>query len=170
MSGAFGKSSGNGEPKMSKATEHTEHAESPRAQIALLHEDLTGVIRQTAFETHQYFGSGFLEKVYTNALAHRLRKKGLKVQPKQEHLVCDEDGTVVGEYESDLIVDDCVLIEVKAAKAIIGDHVAQTLNYLKVTGIPVGLLINFGKTRLEVRRFLGPSVSSVCSVAPLPPS
>lgn len=134
----------------------------------LLHEELTGLIRQTAFETHSYFGPGFLEKVYENALVNRLRKKGLKVGQKKQLVVYDEDGTTVGDYEADLFVNGCVVVEVKAAKAIAGEHVAQLLNYLKASHMSLGLLINFGTSRLEFRRFvLGTisSVSPVCSVA-----
>ena len=133
----------------------------------LVHEELTGVVRQTAFETHVYFGKGFLEKVYENALANRLRKKGLDVAQQSATHVRDEDGTIVGDYVADLIVNECVLIEVKAVKSIADEHVAQVLNYLKVTGVRVGLLVNFGARTLEFRRFVldpRPSVSSASSV------
>jgi len=146
----------------------------------LLHEELTGLIRQTAFETHSYFGPGFLEKVYENALVNRLRKKGLEVGQQKQLVVYDEDGTLVGDYYADLLVNDCVVVEIKAAKAFAGEHIAQLLNYLKATHMSLGLLINFGTGRLEFRRFvLGTlsSVSSACSVAtrlsrdlPPPPS
>ena len=134
----------------------------------LVHEELTGVLRQTAFETHSYFGHGFLEKVYENALVNRLRKKGCKVAQQSALLVRDEDGTVAGECVADLIVDDCVVVEVKAATSLANEHVAQILNYLRACGIRLGVLVNFGARRLQFRRFLldpTPSVSSVCSVA-----
>jgi GxxExxY protein len=121
---------------------------------ALVQQELTGQIRQTAFEVHRYFGNGFLEKVYANALAHRLRKKGLPVCPKVKVKVHDEDGTIVGDYEADLLVKECVLVEVKAVKKLAPEHTAQVLNYLKATGIEVGLLINFGSYRFEMRRFV----------------
>lgn len=132
----------------------------------LVHGELTGVVRQTAFETHVYFGKGFLEKVYENALANRLRKKGLNVVQQFAIPVRDEDGTAVGDYVADLIVNECVLIEVKAVKSLAEEHVAQVLNYLKVTGIRVGLLVNFGAGALELRRFVldPPSVPSASSV------
>jgi len=120
----------------------------------LLHGETTGQIRQTAFEVHRYFGRWFLEKVYENALAHRLRKSGLAVEQQRQLEVRDEDGTVVGEYYADLIISGLVLVEVKAAKALAPEHIAQLLNYLKVTEIAVGLLINFGGKQLQVRRFV----------------
>jgi GxxExxY protein len=134
----------------------------------LLHEELSGLIRQTAFETHRYFGPGFLEKVYENVLVNRLRKKGLDVKAQQALVVHDEDGTVVGDYDADLFVESCVVVEVKAARALAGEHVAQLLNYLKASRTQLGLLINFGATKLEYKRFVfgyGNSVSSACSVA-----
>ena len=134
----------------------------------LVREELTGVLRQTAFETHSYFGHGFLEKVYENALVNRLRRKGLKIAQQSALLVRDEDGTVVGEYVADLVVDDCVVVEVKAVTSLANEHVAQILNYLKACGIRLGVLVNFGARRLQFRRFLldpTPSVSPVCSVA-----
>ena len=120
----------------------------------LLFEALTGKVRQTAYETHVYFGPGFLEKVYRNALAHRLKKLGIDVDARYEIKVTDEDGTLVGEYFPDLMVDSKVVVEIKASRAIGHADVAQILNYLKATGKSVGLLINFGASRLEFRRFV----------------
>ena len=144
-----------------------EEGRAVNEQTALLHEELTGVLRQTAFETHRYFGPGFLEKVYENALVNRLRKKGLEVKPQQGLCVRDEDGAVVGNYDADLLVNDQVVVEVKAVKALAGEHVAQLLNYLKASRTRLGILVNFGAPKLEFRRFVHgyePSVSSACSV------
>ena len=127
---------------------------TPEGRPPLLFETLTGTVRQTAYETHVYFGPGFLEKVYRNALAHRLRKLGLDVDANFEIKVTDEDGTLVGEYFPDLMVDSKVVVEIKASRAIGHADVAQILNYLKATGRRVGLLINFGASRLEFRRFV----------------
>lgn len=127
---------------------------TPEGRPPLLFETLTGKVRQTAYETHVYFGPGFLEKVYRNALAHRLRKLGVDVDAKYEIKVTDEDGTLVGEYFPDLMVDSKVVVEIKASRAIGHADVAQVLNYLKATGRRVGLLINFGASRLEFRRFV----------------
>lgn len=111
-------------------------------------------IRQTAFEAHRYFGSGFLEKVYENALVNRLRKRGLGVQQQARLKVLDEDGTVVGQYAADLLVEGRVIVEVKAIASLTNEHAAQVLNYLKVSRLRVGLLLNFGATRLCCRRFV----------------
>jgi GxxExxY protein len=121
---------------------------------SLLYEELTGVIRQNAFDVHRYFGSGFLEKVYENALANRLQKQGIQVQTQVALSVHDEDGTIVGHYISDLLIDDRVLVEIKATKTLTSDHQAQIMNYLKATDTSVGLLINFGSRRIQIKRFI----------------
>ena len=98
-------------------------------------------------------GSGFLEKVYENALTLELRKNGLQV--KQQHgLQVRYDGLVVGEFAADLLVEDKVIIELKATNALDDIHVAQCLNYLKATGLSVCLLVNFGKPKAEIRRIV----------------
>jgi GxxExxY protein len=98
-------------------------------------------------------GCGFLEKVYESALVHELRKAGFAVQ--QQHPVWVlYDGVIVGEYRADIVVDDLVIVEVKAAKAIDPIHEAQVLNYLKAARLKVGLLLNFGTPRLGIRRFV----------------
>ena len=98
-------------------------------------------------------GSGFLEKIYENALAYELRKAGLNVG-QQRGIVVTYDGIVVGEYAADLLVEESVLVELKAAKALDEMHAAQCLNYLKATGLRLCLLINFGKPRVEIRRIV----------------
>jgi GxxExxY protein len=106
-----------------------------------------------AFTVSNSLGSGFLEKVYEAALAHELRKAGLGVQ--QQHPVWVlYDGVIVGEYRADLVVEDAVIVEVKAAKAIDRMHEAQILNYLKATRLRVGLLLNFGTPRLGIKRLV----------------
>jgi GxxExxY protein len=98
-------------------------------------------------------GTGFLEKVYENALSHELRKAGLGVS-QQHRMVVRYDGIVVGDYTVDLLVDHIVLVELKVAKAIDEIHRAQSLNYLKATGLHFCLLLNFGKPRLEIKRIV----------------
>ena len=115
--------------------------------------ELCDKIRQIAFEIHVYHGHGHLEKVYENTLAHRLKKAGFKVEQQRPITVYDEDRTVVGEYLADLFVEECIIIELKAAKAIAPEHEAQILGYLKSTGIEHGLLINFGSFKFEIRKF-----------------
>jgi GxxExxY protein len=96
-------------------------------------------------------GTGFLEKVYENALLHELRKAGLAVS-RQHRTVVRYDGIVVGDYAVDLLVEHIVLVELKVAKAIDEIHRAQCLNYLKATGLRLCLLLNFGNTHLEIKR------------------
>ena len=92
-----------------------------------------------------------MEKVYENALAHELRKAGLKVLQQQAIQVL-YDGIVVGDYIADMLVEDCVIVELKAVKALDEIHQAQCLNYLKATGLHLCLLLNFGSRRVEVKR------------------
>jgi GxxExxY protein len=111
-------------------------------------------VREIAYAIHVYHGNGYLEKVYENALAHRLRNAGMCVRQQQAISIQDEDGTVVGEYCADLVVNDVLLIELKACKALSNEHRAQVLHYLKGTGIEHGLLVNFGSYRFEAQKFV----------------
>ncbi len=104
-----------------------------------------------AYAVSNGLGCGFLEKVYENALAHELRKAGLRVR-QQWPIEVVYDGEAVGEYQADLVVEDEVLLELKAVKAIDDVHLAQCLNYLKATGLRLCLLLNFAKPKVEVRR------------------
>jgi GxxExxY protein len=106
-----------------------------------------------AFVVSNALGCGFLEKVYENALAHELRKAGLNTE-QQAAIQVRYDGVIVGDYVADLLVEGCVLVELKAVKAFDEIHVAQCLNYLKATGLTVCLLLNFGRPKLEVRRIV----------------
>jgi len=115
---------------------------------------LCDLIRETSFSLHQYLRNGHLEKVYENGLAHRLRKAGLKVEQQYPLQVVDEDGTILGDFIADLYVEDCLIVELKACKAIIGDHTAQLLGYLRASMIEHGLLINFGASKLEVKKYI----------------
>lgn len=113
---------------------------------------LSDTIRQTAYAIHVYHGHGHLEKVYENALAHRLRKQGIKVEQQMPLKVFDEDGTLIGEYFSDLCIDGDIILELKTAKTLAPEHTAQLLGYLKATGLTHGILINFGSYRFEIRK------------------
>ena len=115
--------------------------------------ELCDVVRQTAYDIHVYHGHGHLEKVYENALANRLRKLGFDVKQQSPLIVRDEDGTVIGEYFADLLIDGRLIIELKAAKTIADEHVAQLLGYLKSARIEHELLINFGSYRFEIKKF-----------------
>jgi GxxExxY protein len=105
-----------------------------------------------AFQVLNTLGPGFLEKVYGNALAHELGKCGLAVV-QQQGIEVHYDGIVVGQYAVDLLIEGTVLVELKATKALDDAHAAQCIHYLKATGIRLCLLLNFGKPRLEIRRF-----------------
>jgi GxxExxY protein len=111
-------------------------------------------VRQTAFDIHAFHGHGHLEKVYENALAHRLRKTGLDVKQQHPIKVHDEDGTLIGDYLADLLVEDRLIIELKTAKALAPEHAAQILGYLKSARLTHGLLINFGSYKFEIRKFV----------------
>ena len=104
-----------------------------------------------AFTVANTLGSGFLEKVYENALTHELRKAGLNAN-QQYGIVVRYDGVVVGEYAADLLVEESLLVELKAARTLDEIHLAQCLNYLKATGLTLCLLINFGSPRIEIKR------------------
>jgi GxxExxY protein len=110
-------------------------------------------VRQIAYDIHVYHAHGHLEKVYENALAHRLRKAGLTVEPQHPIKVYDEDGTLIGDYLADLLVEGCLVIELKTAKTLAPEHEAQILGYLKSSRLEHGLLINFGSYRFEIRKF-----------------
>ena len=116
--------------------------------------DLCDIVRQTAYDIHVYHANGYLEKVYENALANRLRKAGFDVKQQHPLAVRDEDGTVIGEYFADLLIDGRLIVELKAAKTIADEHVAQTLGYLKASRIEHGLLINFGSYRFQIRKYV----------------
>jgi GxxExxY protein len=107
------------------------------------HADITGKVIGAFFKVYNTLGYGFNEKVYENALAIELRKAGLKVV-KQQEIVVYYDGENVGDYRTDIVVNDVVIVELKAARELAEEHEAQLLNYLKATTLEVGLLLNFG--------------------------
>ena len=113
--------------------------------------DLASQVGQIAYGVHEYFGNGVLEKVYESALEHRLEKAGFKVEWQRPLKVFDDDGYCVGDYFVDMLVNDCLIVELKAVKTLAPEHFAQILNYLKITHNPIGLLINFGSYRFERR-------------------
>ena len=124
-------------------------------------EDLVARIRQIAYDLHVYLGAGLLEKVYENGMMHRLRKAGFHVEAQKPLRVFDNDGFCLGEYFADLVVEDVVVVELKAVQCIANEHYAQILNYLKITGAPAGLLINFGSYKFEVRTVIPRSAPSM---------
>jgi GxxExxY protein len=119
-------------------------------QFEAKYSDLTGIIIDAFFQVHKELGYGFSEKVYENALTIVLREQGLNVK-QQVPIKVYFHNQVVGEYIADMIINDVVLLELKAAQKLNDDHAAQLLNYLKSTEIEVGLLLNFGP-QAEFRR------------------
>jgi GxxExxY protein len=109
----------------------------------MLHEGITSQIIAAFYAVYNKVGYGFLEKVYENALVLEFRKSGLKVAEQVAIEVCYE-GHPIGEYFADLLVEDKVIVEVKAADALIQAHENQLVNYLKATRLEVGLVLNFG--------------------------
>jgi len=114
-------------------------------------EELTGRVIGCAMTVHRKLGPGFLESVYQKALAHELRKAGIGVLCERP-LVVMYDGIVVGEFSADMVIEETVLVENKAVRALVPAHEVQLVNYLSATGKDVGLLINFGGFSLEFKR------------------
>jgi GxxExxY protein len=115
--------------------------------------ELTQKIIGCAYTVSNVLGCGFLEKIYETALCHELRRNNLDV--KQQHpLKVYYDDIIAGEYAVDILVNDEVIIELKAVKEFDENHMAQCMNYLKATGLKVCLLINFGKSKIEIKRIV----------------
>lgn len=114
---------------------------------------LCDLIRETSFAIHQFHRYGHLEKVYENALCHRLRKLNINVKQQHPLSVFDEDGTPIGEYFADLFVENCLIVELKSCKSVADEHVAQLLGYLRSSRIEHGLLINFGAPKLQIKKY-----------------
>ena len=119
--------------------------------MTMILEELTGKILEACFEVANELGHGFVESVYVKALIIALRQKGLSVQSEVALQVMFR-GQVVGDFYADLMVEQRVLVELKAAKVLLPEHQAQVINYLKATGIEVGLLVNFGTPKIEFKR------------------
>jgi len=116
--------------------------------------ELCDELRKTAYDIHVYHGHGHLEKVYENALVNRLRKAGIEVKQQHPLSVYDEDGTMIGEYFADLLVDGRLIVELKACRAMADEHVAQILGYLKSAKMQDGLLINFGSYKFQIKKYV----------------
>jgi len=119
----------------------------------LVAEDLTYRIRASIFAVANTLGSGFLEKVYENALAIELRCAGLVVSTQVPIRVFYKR-QIVGDYQADMLIENHVLLELKAVSALRPEHEAQLLNYLRATRKPVGLLVNFGQPKVQIKRMV----------------
>jgi GxxExxY protein len=117
------------------------------------HIELTEKIIGCAYKVYNQLGTGFLEKIYENALMIELRKAGLSAQ-QQYPVKVYYDGVIIGDHVADIMVEDKVIIELKAVNQLVRAHEVQLVNYLKATGLEVGLLINFGDKITIKRRVL----------------
>ena len=111
--------------------------------MAIQDRELTEQIIGAYYDVYNGLGYGFLEKVYLNALVHQLQKRGLQVG-KQHKIHVFFDGVLIGEYFADLVIENRVILEIKAANTLADEHVAQLMNYLKATTCEVGFVLNFG--------------------------
>jgi len=119
------------------------------------HEQLTGKILSAAFAVSKELGHGFPENIYEKAMLMALRQAGLAAE-SQYAIKVKFRGELIGNYAADLVVENKVLIELKAVKALAPEHQAQVVNYLKASGLEVGLLINFGVPKIEYKRLSWP--------------
>src|SRR6266700_8235945 len=126
---------------------HDEHTDK------LLHRATTELIIGAAFEVHRELGYGFLERVYQRALQVELIRRGVTAEI-EKRIQVQYKGVVVGDYDVDLIVNGCVAVEIKVAAQYDKRDEAQLLNELKATGLKVGVLVNFGRTKVEFKRFI----------------
>ena|SRR5437870_10213766 len=116
--------------------------------------DLCDIVRETSFAIHRYLRSGHLEKIYENSLAHRLRKKSITLRQQHPIEVYDEDGTPLGQFVTDLLVEEQLVVELKACSTLVPEHTAQILGYLRACRLRHGMLINFGAPRLQIQKLI----------------
>lgn len=131
-----------------KTTEGTEYTEEKYP-----HSEITDRIIQCAIEVHKTLGPGFVESVYENALVYEIKQKGIKVE-QQRIIPIIYKGISVGEHRLNLLVEDAVIVENKTVKEFNDIHQAQVLSYLKAADKRVGLLINFAKTKIDIKRIV----------------
>lgn len=117
----------------------------------LPYSELTGTILGCCFDVMKELGPGFLEKVYKNALLIAMRQKGLQVEVERPYEVIFR-GKIIGRYNADLVVNQTVIVELKCCDSLITEHQVQLFNYLRVSALPIGLLVNFRRRKLEWKR------------------
>jgi GxxExxY protein len=125
----------------------------PEAEAHFPHKEITEAIIGAAFEVYNELGYGFLERVYQRALQVELLRRGRNAEI-EKRIQVQYKGVVVGDYDADLIVDDGVAVEIKIAPQYDKRDEAQLLNELKATGLKVGMLLNFGRTKVEFKRLV----------------
>ena len=118
----------------------------------ILYHELTKSIIKLFYEVYNELGHGFLEKVYQNAMYLELRSQGFKVEPQRQIKVYYKN-ELVGDFFADLLINDVIILELKACDSLVKAHYVQTLNYLKATNIEIGLLLNFGE-KPEIKRLI----------------
>ena len=129
-----------------------------REEKELPYSELTRTILQCCFEVMKELGAGFLENVYKNALFIAIKQTGMKVLVEQKYEIVFRNQKI-GQYIADLVIDNLVIVELKCCKILSPEHQAEVINYLKASGLPVGLLVNFGNQKLEYRRLHHPNHS-----------
>jgi GxxExxY protein len=117
----------------------------------LQNKEITEIIIGCAYRVYNQMGFGFLESVYEKCLLIELRKAGLQVE-SQQPITVRYDGEIVGEFFADIVVENTIILELKSVRMIVKAHEIQLVNYLVATGKPVGLILNFGETKVEVKR------------------
>jgi GxxExxY protein len=120
----------------------------PSPDVNLITQKIIGC----AYDVSNALGIGFVEKVYENALVHRIRRDTGFIVAQQSPIKVIYDGVIVGEFFADLLVEERVLVELKAVSMLNNEHMAQALNYLRATGLEICLLINFGTSKVEIKR------------------
>ncbi len=131
----------------------SEHRTTENTEDRYPNSKITDKIIKCAIEVHKTLGPGFMENIYESALIYEMKQQGLKVE-NQKVISILYKGTAIGEHRLDLVVEDEVVIENKTVKEFNDIHKAQILSYLKATGKRIGLLINFAKTKIEIKRVI----------------
>jgi len=116
--------------------------------------DLCAVVREQSLGAHQFLRHGHLERIYENSLANRLRKHGVNVRQQHPLNVYDEDGTLLGEFFADLLLENELIVELKACRQLVDEHTAQVLGYLRASRLQHAMLINFGTPVIQFRKFI----------------
>ena len=111
-------------------------------------------IRETSLSIHTYLKHGHMEKIYENALVHRLKKQGFTLEQQHPLKVFDEDGTILGDYVADLFIERNLIVEIKACRTLAEEHTAQILGYLRASRMRHGLLINFGAPKIQLKKLV----------------
>ncbi|MDI6761745.1 MAG: GxxExxY protein [Thermodesulfobacteriota bacterium] len=124
-----------------------------RTKGEFLYGDLTNKIIELAIKVHKKLGPGFIEKIYEKALSHELNKEGIKYE-KQKSIRVKYDEILLGDQRVDMIIEDKIIVELKAVSELNDIHQAQMLSYLKAADKKVGLILNFGKPKLEIKRVI----------------